>query len=415
MPYSELIKNFEKIRSYMREFFVYGFRSRGEFDRKSARSYDNERRRVESWLGDYMSFRQDENGKAVFLSVDSRTIRHNPLYKAFKAKSFTDNDLILHCYLLSMLADGETRSAHGIIEGVADLLGEFPQLKLLDDSTIRKKLREYESLGLLTSEKRGKELFYKLLPDSADLESWREAVEFYAEADPLGVIGSYILDRSEEGGEIFGFKHHYILHALDGEILLSALEAIDAHYRIRLTNVSLRTGQPHAHLAYPLRIYVSAQSGRQYLLCWHYDLRRMQFFRMDAITKIVLAEPEPEPDRFADSYARFRKNLWGVSGGRDHTMDHVEMDVWAEDDEWYIPQRLERERRYGHVEQIDAHTWRFTADVYDSSEMLPWLRTFIGRIVRLEFSNPMVRRRWRDDLRALVRAYGEGGDDDAVQ
>ena len=96
-------------------------------------------------------------------------------------------------------------------------------------------------------------------------------------------------------------------------------------------------------------------------------------------------------------------------------MDHVEMDVWVEDDEWYIPQRLERERRYGHVEQIDAHTWRFTADVYDSSEMLPWLRTFIGRIVRLEFSNPMVRRRWRDDLRALVRAYGEGEDDDAVQ
>ncbi len=67
------------------------------------------------------------------------------------------------------------------------------------------------------------------------------------------------------------------------------------------------------------------------------------------------------------------------------------------------------------MEQIDAHTWRFTADVYDSSEMLPWLRTFIGRIVRLEFSNPMVRRRWRDDLRALARAYGEGGDNDAVQ
>lgn len=414
MAYSELIKSFDKIRGYMRQFYVFGFKRREEYDAKSLRSYDNERRRIESWMGECMSFRQNEAGKQVFLSVDSRTIRHNPLYKAFKAKSFTDNDLILHCYLLSMLADGEARSAHGIIEGVAELLGRFPQLKLLDDSTIRKKLREYEELGLLIGEKRGRELFYRMTPEVIDRSSWQEAVEFFAEADPLGVIGSYILDRSEEDRELFGFKHHYILHALDGEVLLSALEAIGEHRRVRLTNVSLRSGQACEHLAYPLRIYISTQSGRQYLLCWHYGLRRMQFFRMDAITKIKLEEPEPEPDRFADSYDRFRKNLWGVSGGRDHSMDHVEMDVRVEDDEWFIPQRLERERRWGHVEQLDEHTWRFTADVYDTSEMLPWLRTFIGRILRLEFSNPRVRRTWQDDMRALARAYGEE-DDHAVQ
>ena len=414
MAYSELIKSFDKIRGYMRQFYVFGFKRREEYDAKSLRSYDNERRRIESWMGECMSFRQNEAGKQVFLSVDSRTIRHNPLYKAFKAKSFTDNDLILHCYLLSMLADGEASSAHGIIEGVAELLGRFPKLKLLDDSTIRKKLREYEDLGLLIGEKRGRELFYRLTPEGVDRSSWQEAVEFFAEADPLGVIGSYILDRSEEDRELFGFKHHYILHALDGEVLLAALEAIGDHRRVRLTNVSLRSGQACEHLAYPLRIYISTQSGRQYLLCWHYGLRRMQFFRMDAITKIKLEEQEPEPDRFADSYDRFRKNLWGVSGGRDHNMDHVEMDVRVEDDEWFIPQRLERERRWGHVEQIDEHTWRFTADVYDTSEMLPWLRTFIGRILRLEFSNPKVRRTWQDDMRALARAYGEE-DDHAVQ
>lgn len=36
MAYSELIKNFDKIRAYMREFYVYGFRSRQEFEGKSA-------------------------------------------------------------------------------------------------------------------------------------------------------------------------------------------------------------------------------------------------------------------------------------------------------------------------------------------------------------------------------------------
>ena len=93
MAYSELIKNFERIRDYMREFYVYGFKSREEYDAKSPRSYDNERRRIESWMGDYMSFHQDATGKNVFLSVDSRRIPHNPLHKAFKAKSFTDKDI----------------------------------------------------------------------------------------------------------------------------------------------------------------------------------------------------------------------------------------------------------------------------------------------------------------------------------
>ncbi|MBQ4307739.1 MAG: WYL domain-containing protein, partial [Lachnospiraceae bacterium] len=65
MAYSELIKNFEKIRSYMRDFYIYGFRTRTEFVRKSARSYDNERRRVESWLKGAVSFRQDASGKSV--------------------------------------------------------------------------------------------------------------------------------------------------------------------------------------------------------------------------------------------------------------------------------------------------------------------------------------------------------------
>ena len=108
MAYRELIKNFEKVRSFMWDFYVYGFRTRTDFDRKSARSYDNERRRIESWLGDSMAFRQDASGKSVFISVDNRETLHNPLYKALKAKSFTDKDITLHFYILDILEDGKS-------------------------------------------------------------------------------------------------------------------------------------------------------------------------------------------------------------------------------------------------------------------------------------------------------------------
>ena len=107
MAYSELLKNFNKIRDYMRKFYVYGFKSRDEFTGKSARSYDDERRRLESWLGEYMRFRHTPTGKNMFISIDSRESYHNPLFKAWKAKSFTDGDITLHFILFDILCNSE--------------------------------------------------------------------------------------------------------------------------------------------------------------------------------------------------------------------------------------------------------------------------------------------------------------------
>ena len=81
--------------------------------------------------------------------------------------------------------------------------------------------------------------------------------------------------------------------------------------------------------------------------------------------------------------------------------------------EEFVLQRLEREKRHGTVELLDAQTCRFTADVYDASEMLPWLRTFLGRIVDLKCSNPLVENMFYEDLRRMDAMYR--GDDHAVQ
>ena len=145
MAYNELIKNFERIRAYMRDFYVYGFKSRDEFDQKSARSYDDERRRIESWLGDYMSFRQTPDGKNVFISIDSRVSHHNPLYKAWKAKSFTDGDITLHFAIFDILSTPEIKKTAGQITDEIDrkYLSVFHEPKLFDESTVRKKLKEY--------------------------------------------------------------------------------------------------------------------------------------------------------------------------------------------------------------------------------------------------------------------------------
>ena len=191
MAFNELIKNFDNIRLLMRDFYVFGFRSRADFADKSARSYDNERRRIESWLGEYMYFRQNTGGKNCFISVDSRKIWHNPFYKALKAKSFTANDIMLHFFLLDILQPGEKFTLRQLMERLdAAYLSCFDEPVALDISTVRKKLAEYAELGLIESEKCGRELYYERSRDEVDLEAWREAVSFFAETNQIGVVAA---------------------------------------------------------------------------------------------------------------------------------------------------------------------------------------------------------------------------------
>lgn len=161
MAYSELIKNFNRVRDYMREFYVYGFKSRDEYRKKSGRSYDDERRRIESFFGDHMQFRQTADGKNVFLSIDSRSSRHNPLYKAWKAKSFTDGDITLHFILMDILMTWDKPlTIHEITEQIDRYLSGFARPRTFDESTVRKKLKEYASEGLVEMQKDGKTVFY---------------------------------------------------------------------------------------------------------------------------------------------------------------------------------------------------------------------------------------------------------------
>ena len=415
MAYSELIKNIERIRDYMREFYVFGFKSRDEYDAKSARSYDNERRRIESWLGEYMSFRQDVSGKNVFLSVDSRRVPHNPLHRAFKAKSFTDKDITLHFYILDILADGKALSSIEIVDRINDAyLSHFDNAFSLDESTVRKKLKEYETLGLLRSQKSGREVLYQRTDDEAfDLASWSEALAFYSEADPMGVIGSYLMDKLSEPSDTFRFKHHYILHALDSDILCELLRAIDEQRAVELTVRSLRNSRDYQRTICPLKIYISTQSGRQYVLGYHYRGRHMMFYRLDAIRKVGIGNVEKHYCKYMGYQEKFDQYLWGVSTGSEYNLDHIEMTIHHGPGEAYILQRLEREKRHGRIEILDDHTCRFVADVYDASEMLPWLRTFIGRIVDLQCSSQFVIKTFYDDLSRMNSMYG--GDDNAVQ
>ena len=412
--YSELIKNFERIRAYMREFYVYGIKSREDYKSKSTRTYDDERRRMESWIGDHMSFVRTPEGKNVFISIDSRVSDHNPLYKAWKAKSFTDGDITLHFILFDILYAPEVEYGVSELMEIIDekYLSIFDEPMMFDESTLRKKLKEYTELGIVSSRKVGKRLVYRRTEDNVSIPD-THTLNFYSEIAPCGVIGSFLLDKTEHEEHPFDFKHHYITSALDSGVLAMLFEAMRTKSVVTVSNMSRKRDEPRRNRIIPLRVFISVQNGRQHLLAYQPDFNCIKSFRIDYLSNVKIEETTPRFDELRASLDEMQTKMWGVNTkrnrhGEEH-VEHVEFVVKIEPGEEHIIRRLNREKRVGTVEKIDDNTYRFYADVYDTMEMIPWIRTFICRIIKLNFSNRTAENQFKTDLGTMYSMYGLRG------
>lgn len=415
MAYSELIKNFEKVRAYMREFYVYGFKSRTEYDAKSARSYDDQRRRIESWLGDYMRFTQTAEGKNVFLSVDSRVTRKNPFYKAWKAKSFTDGDITLHFAILDILCSPEIKMT--LAELIAEIDDRLLSRITFDESTIRKKLKEYAEEGIIQIEKAGRKVLYSRSGDT-DITDLNDVIDFFSEVAPCGVIGSFLQDKLPEHDGLFSFKHHYITQALDSDVMAALFEAIQEKRYITVDNLGKHSDEVKTIRLVPLKIYISAQNGRQNLIALHEKSNRLNSYRLDYLSDIRIEDEICEQfDALRDVLRKAESYMWGVNCKWNiKNVEHVEFEIKIKDDEQFIVQRLEREKRCGRVEKLDENRYRYVADVFDTTEMLPWIRTFISRITKMNFSDRTAENKFKADIREMYRMYGiDGGDENDIQ
>lgn len=405
--FQELIKNFDRIRDYMRQFFLYGFKVRREFGEKSGRTYDNERRRIENYLADYVRYDYTSKGKQVSLRLDSKHIFTNPLYASWKSKSFTDRDLLLHFFLLDLLSDGKRRTVPELCDEISLFYGET-----LEPQTVRLKCKEYERLGILFAKKEGRTLSYRLTkPLSTEKSSFYDtlldAVKFCSEAMPFGVIGSTILDRESLTNDLFCWKHYFMAHTLEDEVLLTILTAMRQHRFLSFENHSSRSGKQIRLTGLPLRIFVSVQTGRRYLCLYSTHRNRFNSLRLDCIFKPELLEICPQYDLYREKLQRNLPLCWGVSFGGKERSEILQMKLHISQEEYYVLNRIRREGRGGKIQQIDGDTWLYTGTFFDTNEMLPWIKSFTGRILELQCSNQTVCDRVRADLEAMYQLYGK--------
>jgi len=405
--FQELIGSFPKTREYVRDFFVYGFKTRNEFKEKSPRTYDNERRRLESWLSPYARRDYVSGGSNISLAIDSNLLDTNPLFRVWKTKSFTDNDIVLHFLILDYLQDGRKMTAEEITDG---LLAEYDAL--FDIQTIRRKCNTYVREGLLYKEKRGKTIVY-FLDNAAALwagsqESLSDALAFYQMVGIFGIIGNELLEQFDHHNQSFRVKHGFFVHTLEDEILFALLQAMNQKFSVRLDIKSSLTAALSSTECIPIRIFISSGSGRRFLCGYVCRRRRFTCFRLDSIKRVIPVKEEAEYDVLTERLSRIHNKLWGVSFQSEgtHFLDKLSMTLQIrEPSENYILSRLKREGRGGIVTKTAPNTYLYEIEVFDCNELLPWIRTFTGRILSLECSDKSVEQRFYRDLQEMYRLY----------
>lgn len=150
--FNELVKNFAVLRNYVREFYVYGFKQREDFTEKSGRSYDNVRRRVESYLREYVDVEQQASGRALRLFIDPNEITENPMFAVWQAKSFTKNDIFLHFVLMDLFQEGVSLSVNQVLARIdEEYFVHFQDGFLVEALTLRKKIDGVCGAGCVTT------------------------------------------------------------------------------------------------------------------------------------------------------------------------------------------------------------------------------------------------------------------------
>ena len=468
-----LIKDIENIRKKIRLFYLYGYKAyennvqnakdikhkklienqdiNDVVDVKDSYTVRNEEAMIRNWLQQpYKKGKRSETAKKLeeIMSVDVHSERHNPLFRVWKFKSFPNQQISFYFHASDILREnGEygvtCQDIFNEINNRFDyerITNKYIPSKIDKDEIYSLRstqvyLKEYKELGILDSEYKDdlsylhnatKKPHYTIAESIKIDNSHYDAISFFSEVAPCGVIGSYIMDRyTEQPEDILLFKHHYITNTLDAGVLEVLLDGIREKRSVSLYNYNNKNYNTQSGKykikrieLVPMKIYASAQNGRQYLMAYQLPVdenrpHNYASFRLDNLFDLKLGDVYPNYDEEKQYFNSIQGNVWGVTYKPSRGIKTVTVDMLIHKYENYVYERMVSEKRFGTVTQIGDDLYRFTANVYDVSEMIPWIRTFICRIVNFSISDPdnSWNTNFEEDLQKMYAMYGIGGED----
>ena len=437
-------ENSRTFRQYLRELCMRGL-PRSVY--KSPRAFDKVLQMAQHWLSFIIYSTGYRNTTRHFIAIDGRDFDDNPLAISMKTKEFKPNHLIAHLAILNLLntedfipvarliigTPDELRwKRHG--EGEKDLVAAIANKKRMinsfhlpnaeidiDQKCIRETLAAYVELGVIECRRNGNRNEYRIRKEAFSLEQMKDYLSFCSGLSPIELVGSIIKDRCiRRLGEIdespFRFKYRYFHHILDAEVIemilngihehrplvvqMSEIPDVDARPHILPKHFELKTVGKfcgHTTKVIPLKLYMSVRTGRRYLMGLYRDSLDLASIRVERIEQIAFETDDNggiiklSDEAYRDAAERFREiseHLWGVSyRGKQAELVHISFEINDKRPNAPKVRRLAREKRSGTVTEIAPNRARFEADVYDGRELFPWIRTYIGYLSNLSFSD----------------------------
>jgi hypothetical protein len=188
--------------------------------------------------------------------------------------------------------------------------------------------------------------------------------------------------------------HHPIVVQMACELAADALpHSLPDHFELK----TIGRFSGHTTTVIPLKLYASVRTGRRYVMGLYKDSLELASIRLDRIEQAVLETDDNgciiclSDDEYREAAGKFSEisaHLWGVSHHcNKNKLVHVSFDVHDSRPNAPKVKRLAKEKHCGTVTEIEPNHAHFEADVYDGRELFPWIRTYLGYLSNLSFSD----------------------------
>lgn len=415
-----LIRDYSDIRDILRDIYIYGCFSRDDYINKgiSGRKYDNEQRRITSYLPDKF-IKKKREGKRVlpYCSYNMTETPENFLAETYRNKSFTLLDIMSYFFVLTLLNEGQGMTLPELLEVIPEENAEIIYTK----DNLRKKLDELIEKGLIASKKVGRRVLYKTVEDSLGYFETQELtdiywlLEFVKNVNPIEMPYFFLqrklrlylyANRGIQVDDIhtFQYKHNHLFNVLDNEVVLVILRAIHAQRELNIQYSS--RGSVFTSRILPIRVIHECNHGRQYVLFYDLASETVKTRRIDRISSAeMMGKADDEIIGKAVKESELEESSWCTSGLY-FDQDEVKIEFRIDDEsEQYVIERIKREGKNGTIESVAPGLYLYTIMVKDPLEMTPWIRSFGERAKVVYSRDGVLEKHLLEDYERAISKY----------
>ena len=386
---SLMIRDYENIRRILREIYIYGCFTKDDYIEMgfSGRKIDKEQQRISAYLPDKFIKKRRINKKVIqYCRYNISDSTKNYLAETYRNKSFTMRDLLSYFYILQILGDGQKRT-------LQEILDEMPfnnaEVEFTKDN-LRVKLDELLENQFLQTERDDRNVRYLVADDIWDSFSDNELLEiltyleFIKNVSPIE-MPYYFLQRklklymfserkiAADSKSPFQFKHNHIFNALDNDILIECLSAIQDKSSLIIE----KDGGKKAITALPIKVIHDSTYGRQYLMFYNVGRRRVNGIRIDHIKKVQVGDPLTKEElEIIEVNYDFDDYCWNMSSINEAPQEVIVRFYFDEKKEAFILNRIAREGHNGTISKLEAGVYEYRISLRDPKEIIPWVRSF---------------------------------------